>query len=321
MYLPFAAERLLAHFADTSLGGPGPQHVQHYQASSRRALEHRARVHTGQGLPAGRQCDDLDHQVEKDERFWVASALLSIYYSEDRVAALTRLLQSCLGERPPMQGLATWQEALGDTNKLKLYFEVNLPAPRRYKEYLGGHLSERTLLPWLREIAAARSYRPEGATKVDAMLVAPATGFAVAFEAKVLSDVSTHTRYDGLRNQLARNIDVLLDDHDDLQPPLSRRRRDRTCLVLLTPQAFKEQRSARLYGWLMDGYRRDTTLLASHLPHRRADELATIPARLGWTTWEECERIEPGACSWLSSAGSRQTKAVSGSSGTPDSGG
>lgn len=224
MYLPFTPELMLQHFADTSLGAPGPQHLQHYEASSRRALDHEARVHVGQGLPAGRQCDDLDHQVEKDERFWVATALLSIFHSQNRIQTLTEFLRSCLGEQPPVPGLESWQEALGDADKLKLYFEVNLPAPASYKDDLARHLDERTILPWLREVAGARASGPEGTTKVDAMLIAPATGFSVAFEAKVLSDVSTHTRFDGLRNQLARNIDVLLDRHDDLQWPLNQRR-------------------------------------------------------------------------------------------------
>ncbi len=300
VYLPFTSERLMAHFADTSLGGPGPQHLQHYQASSRRALKHEARVHAGHGLPSGRQCDDLDHQVEKDERFWVVSALMSIFHDRNRVGALTALLTEALGDRPPVEGLATWAEALGDPEQLRLFFEVNLSAPRAHKRYLRDHLRDHVLLPWLREAASGSSL--EGATKVDAMLIAPKTGFAVMFEAKVLSDASTHTRYDATRNQIARTVDVLMDRQDDLQPPLNQRRPERTCLVLLTPQVFMDRPSTRLYGWLMDSYRRDTSLLAEHLPHRGVDRLAVIPPRLGWTTWEKCERIKPRACAWLSSA-------------------
>jgi hypothetical protein len=37
-------------------------------------------------------------------------------------------------------------------------------------------------------IAAQGGHALEGATKVDAMLIAPETGFAVLFEAKVLAD-------------------------------------------------------------------------------------------------------------------------------------
>jgi hypothetical protein len=40
----------------------------------------------------------------------------------------------------------------------------------------------------------------------------PYSGVAVIFEAKVLSDVSTHVRFDLTRNQLARTIDVMLEE-------------------------------------------------------------------------------------------------------------
>ena len=54
------------------------------------------------------------------------------------------------------------------------------------------------------------------------MLLAPATGVAVIFEAKVLSDISTHVTFDLARNQLARSIDVMLEVNSALAaPPLT----------------------------------------------------------------------------------------------------
>jgi hypothetical protein len=67
------------------------------------------------------------------------------------------------------------------------------------------------------------------------MLLAPATGVAVIFEAKVLSDISTHVTFDLARNQLARTIDVILEANPALPAPLSLRNPERTFLVLLTP--------------------------------------------------------------------------------------
>jgi hypothetical protein len=67
------------------------------------------------------------------------------------------------------------------------------------------------------------------------MLVAPASGIAVIFEAKVLSDISTHVTFDLARNQLARSIDVMLEANPALPAPLSHRKPERTFLVLLTP--------------------------------------------------------------------------------------
>jgi hypothetical protein len=120
----------------------------------------------------------------------------------------------------------------------------------------------------------------------------------------VLSDASSGIEFDAMRNQVARNIDVMLDANPTLPMPLSARDPDRTCLVLVTPELFRRFPSSRLYGWLLTNYRTDPKLLADHLPHRGAAALAGVGSRLGWLTWEECNRIVPGACAWLPGAGS-----------------
>ena len=74
----------------------------------------------------------------------------------------------------------------------------------------------------------------EGTTRTDAMLLA-ANGVAAIFEAKVLSDISSHVTFDLARNQLARNIDVMLDANPTLAAPLNLRKPERTFLVRLTP--------------------------------------------------------------------------------------
>lgn len=297
-YLPFSRGQLLQHFAKVGGGGGTPYaHLRHYLESARRNLQHVDLVEHPR--PVGsRLCHALDHQVEKDERFWVVSTLMSIFHSDDRVGRLTALLTAALGPTPPSVGdMGTWGEALGDPAELRLYFEVNLPAPPAYKLWLGEHQMGHNLLPYLIDKAAGQGL--EGTTKVDAMLVAPGTGFAVVFEAKVLSDASSHTTYDATRNQLARNIDVLLDHHGTLQPPLTARCPERSFFVLLTPEVFKADPNSRLYGSLMTAYTQDRAALKAHLPYRSDTDLAGASKRLGWTTWEECRRILPGACGWL----------------------
>jgi hypothetical protein len=251
----------------------------------------------------------LGHQIEKDERFWVVAALLAAFHADDRTDALTAVLRDALGPVPPVAGLGTWAEALGPEQDLQLYFEVNLPAPSGYKRALARDLGAHTLVPWQRTIAEGYVQRAgedgvpalEGATKVDAVLLAPSTGFAVAFEAKVLSDTSSHTTYDARRNQIARNLDVLLDDHSKsgLRGGPAQRRPDLTCFVLLTPEVFRKQPSARLYGHLMKRYEADAEALREHLPHRDLVELAGLRGRLGWTSWERLADLVPGACRWL----------------------
>jgi hypothetical protein len=120
------------------------------------------------------------------------------------------------------------------------------------------------------------------------MLLAPATGVAVIFEAKVLSDISTHVTFDLARNQLARSIDVMLEVNPALAAPLNLRKPERTFLVLLTPALTQPGRAgeaiskSRLYGWLMPAYKDpNSSLLRQHLPHRDGSELAEAAERLG----------------------------------------
>jgi hypothetical protein len=105
------------------------------------------------------------------------------------------------------------------------------------------------------------------------MLLAPATGAAALFEAKVLSDCSATVTYDALRNQLARNVDVMLERQDRLPEPLCSRDPDRSAFVLLTPKLFKDHPRSRLYGWLLRDYRAN--------PDNLAEDLGPDPLR--WT--------------------------------------
>jgi hypothetical protein len=199
-----------------------------------------------------------------------------------------------------MDGLATWEQALGDPEKLGLFFEVSLPSPQDYQLGLIPLLEQRILVPYVLESARETRGRPlEGATKVDALLIGPETGFAVVFEAKVLADASGSIGFDVLRNQLARNIDVMLQPNPGLEKPLSERRPERSCFVLLTPEIFRNHPESRLYGWLMRDYRSSAAALKRDLPHRPVADLAAVTRRLGWLTWEDCDRILPGACPWL----------------------
>ena len=90
-------------------------------------------------------------------------------------------------------------------------------------------------------------------THVDSMLLAPETGTAVIFEAKVLSDLSTKADFDLTRSQLARIIDVALEP-DAGRHPLPSRIPDRTHVVMLTPetlsQAYPSRRRTESASWV-----------------------------------------------------------------------
>jgi hypothetical protein len=302
-YLPFTADQLRGHFAPVHGPGDRDRHLRYYRASVEETRKHDELLRGGdKPTPAQTR---LGRQMEKDERFWVAAALMSLYHADGgrgRAELFARLLKRA-GLRPP-PGFPRWQDALAGA--LELFFEVNLPSPGRYRAWLRQHLDERTPIPYLKRQAKTPGTRLEGATKADAMLLAPQTGAAVIFEAKVLSDISAHVIFDLARNQLARSIDVMLEANPSLAAPLNLREPERTFLVLLTPAltqpgpAGDAISKSRLYGWLIPAYQDPgSSLLRQHLPHRDSAELAAAAARLGGASWEDCNAVAPGACSWL----------------------
>jgi hypothetical protein len=301
-YLPFTADQLQGHFAPVLSAGEKNRHLRYYQASIDRASEYDDRNSCGiKPTPAQTR---LGRQMEKDERFWVAAALMALYHADagrTRAEAFGGLLKRAR-LRPP-SGFRHWTDAL--SGPLDLFFEVNLPSPRCYRAWLGDHLDERVPIPYLRESVTAPRSRLEGPTHADAMLLAHDTRVAIIFEAKVLSDVSTHVTFDVARNQLARTIDAML-EAPVLRPPLSSRQPERTFLVLLTPALMQPKRAgnaagkSRLYGWLMPAYQdHGNSLLRQHLPHRDDHDLAKATKRLGWASWEDCNAVVPHACQWL----------------------
>lgn len=202
-YLPFTENELRARFADVHRGGDADRHLKYYKSSLKRV---RAYAERDESTPPTRSAMRYGRQIEKDERFWVATALMSLYVRQPELRQ-TRFAQlMAQAELPPPSRWSCWEDALG--GPLDLYFEVNLPAPPDYRANLGINLKRQMPIPHLQHLAR-RSGRFEGTTKVDALLVS-ATGVAVFFEAKVLSDVSSHVEYDITRNQLARLIDVSL---------------------------------------------------------------------------------------------------------------
>ena len=276
--------------------------MKYYLDSAAAAAEYRALVNRG-GRPTQSQLA-RGRQMEKDERFWIVSALMNLFHSKGELDRPTLFadLMARASIRPP-EAFGSWQAAFA--GGLHLYFETNLPSPPSYRSWLQGHLRKRVLVPYLHEAASRAGSRVEGATKLDAMLVAPRTGVAVAFEAKVLSDASHSITNDVLRNQIARIIDTLLDRNPTLMPPLDQRVPAYSYFVLVTPEVFRHENNddflgGRLYSWLMRAYLDpDDILLKKHLSHRGPDQLAGVPARIGWTTWDDMNLVLPGSCPWL----------------------
>ncbi len=296
IYLPFTAKELHTHFVSQP-----EEHLKYYQKSAQRYQEFLAKHPKTAGVPLTEV--KIPRQIEKDERFWTVTALKSVFDSPSRIKLLSQLLNSAYGAQPPLEGINSWQDCLeGD---LKLFFEARIPSPLSYVNWLRNHLPQRQLIPYVLDAARRDNARTlEGPTHTDAMFLNTSNGFAWIIEAKVLSDVSYLISFDNFRNQIARNIDVMLGDekkdkvqsHNDL---LGKREPNRSLFALCTPKCFKEKPSSRLYGWLMKDYCTNPSALKRDLPHRENLNCPALASRLAWITFEEINDILPGSCPWF----------------------
>lgn len=291
IYLPFTVRNLRQHFisdVDAQLDYFTKSASRYHQFLTKHP------VTTGISLTKAKTF----RQIEKDERFWTVTTLKNIFDDPSRERILAQLLSKTYGSSPPISGLSTWEECLnGD---LHLYFEACLPSPQSYVKWLRSNLSHRQMVPYVLDAAARKNARTlEGATHVDAMFLNLTNGFAWLIEAKVLSDISYLVSFDNFRNQIIRNIDVMLENNSSLGAGLEKRDPERSLFGLLTPACFRDLTQSRLYGWLMRDYRSKPSSLARDLCHRPTVDWPQISRRMGWFTFEECEKMKPGSCPWL----------------------
>lgn len=298
-YLPYAPTELAEHMPPVGVMREerADGWLRHFVESAENERRFRSEHPDPRGLSATQVRRAL--QVDKDERFWIAAAIMRLARPDDASERLATVLSSVYGEIPPVG--TSWESLLDGT--IHLYLEAALPSPPAYKAWLADNV-DRHPVRYVRSAARKRGsdgIRPnlEARTNVDALVVVPETGFGLVVEAKVLSDVASYVTFDPARNQIARNVDVMLEHNRDLPSPMSMRAPDRSFFLLITPQLFMDHPTSRLYGWLMGEYRRDASALARDLPHRGAAELDGLERRLGWTSWEQVARLYPDACPWI----------------------
>ena len=294
-YLPFTEKQLRDHFVkvDSDKSDNIEKHIQYYKKN----IENYSKYESGQIIP--RKDVATIRQIEKDERFWTASTMMSIYYSNNRTAELSELLTIAFGPVPPLDSFNSWEECLdGD---LELFFEPNLPSPPDYLEWLQKNASKHQFIPYLLEHAKKSNgeFRKdlEGATNVDALWLNKTNGFSVLIEAKVLSDISSQITYDSMRNQLVRNLDVMLEANKELSEPLHLRNPNRSLLLLLTPKTFKDYPTTRLYGYKYKDYKSNPESIGKDLQHRKLskEQCTDYSKRIGWITWVDCKIIKKNA--------------------------
>lgn len=301
-YLPFKEDILIKHFAPLGKNKKANRnHLKYYLRSIEKYEDYKSDNILGKPLHKTKgPC-----QIQKDERFWTVNTLLNIFYSKNRVNELCVLFEKAFGRKVPISiEVNSWEKCFSSDN-LKLYFEVDLPSPISYKDYLcplyeKGNIQEHQIIPFI--IASAHGKKTlEGSTQVDALIVNPDNGFNVLIEAKVLSDISIGVTYDVVRNQIVRNIDVMLEKNDKLCDILKKRDPNKSLFLLLTPQLFKDNSSSRLYGYKIREYQdknKGVDALIKDLPHRKEEDLQDIPSRIGWLTWEDFKEVNKKCSPW-----------------------
>jgi len=298
IYLPFTEAQLKSRFAkvgkNEDCAPTADKHIEYYKKSLRNYEEYLRRNPDRKAKPISEL--KVPCQIEKDERFWIAACMMTILFSENRLRELTDVFKHAYGSTPPIAEIDSWEECF--EGLLDLFFEPNLPSPAPYKEWLFLNCKKRHLIPYILDSAYGKK-NLEGPTNVDAMLLNAPNGFAVVIEAKVLSDISYQITYDVIRNQIARNIDVMLENNPELCEPLKHRDPEKTLFLLVTPRIFKNNPTTRLYGYKFNEYKNDPSCLGRDLPHRTGCDLESISRRLGWLTWEDFKDVNQNCCKWL----------------------
>lgn len=294
VYLPFTRDQLKKHFKNV-------KHLEYFADSAKRHSEFIARHGSNVAKMSITKEVRLNRQIEKDERFWTVCTLKSVF----DVGKFADILRMGFGYKPPIPEFIDSDECVGIQHDQELFFEVAISSPQVYRQAIKSRFLNNDavahLIPYVVD-AGRRRTSYEGSTKVDAVFVNQRTGFSVIFEAKLTSDISCDVTFDPFRNQLARNIDVMIDGKQDsfLGSDPSKR-----LFALLTPRVFKEKPSTRYYGLLFHEYKRNPNTLQEHLSHRNPQLLVGVPDRLGWLSFEDCRDICPSCCPWLRPQGIR----------------
>ncbi|MFN7919076.1 MAG: hypothetical protein U0Q16_03210 [Bryobacteraceae bacterium] len=141
-------------------------------------------------------------------------------------------------------------------------------APKAYEASSRERMRASEILTWRERSLDMNPV--EGPSEIDISF--EGRGYAVYVEAKLGSDVSLSTTYDPERNQIARNIDCLLEFCGKQRP--------------IFWMFVRDRQPTRAYTQLMSRYQ-DATELRRSLPHREVARLEEVASGLAVLTWAE----------------------------------
>jgi len=150
---------------------------------------------------------------------------------------------------------------------------VPVPAPPDYENRSRARMARSENPDWVARSTVGRPV--EGVSEIDIVFsMQKQVGFV---EAKLNSDISMTTTYDPQRNQIARNIDCLLESAGDRTP----------FFWMLTA----DRGPGRSYTQMIQEYREDPDVLVSALPHRSPDVIQVVARNLTIVLWKDVLRI------------------------------
>lgn len=190
---------------------------------------------------------------------WLTWNTLQLLAAQHPVDWWERLMPAAMRKNPDLELPAALQP--------RLSFWQAVASPDDYQEE-----SRRRMLRSRNPLWAARaaSTAPvEGPSEID--VTVEAENLIVFIEAKLGSDISMNTTYDPHRNQIARNIDCLIE----------RAGSKAAAFWMLV----RDEDPARAYVQLMESYKADPELLSRDLPHRSVEQLDAISRNLTILRW------------------------------------
>lgn len=167
IYMPFDEDKLREHFVQLKNDKATiDKHLAKYKKSIENYVFHETNMAVEKKIK-------LIRQIEKDETFWTASSLMTIFHSTNRTTELINLLRIAFGEKPPLDNFTNWTDCL--TGELNLFFEPNIPSPKVYLDWLKNNVPVRNFIPYILDKARNKKndFRSdlEGATNVDALII------------------------------------------------------------------------------------------------------------------------------------------------------
>ena len=151
-----------------------------------------------------------------------------------------------------------------------------VPSPLAYEAASRVRMRESGNREWV--LRAQNPDPVEGSSEIDVTF--EHDQFLVFVEAKLGSDISMDTKYDPQRNQIARNIDCLIEKAGD-----------RTPVFWLM---VRDEAPDRAYVQLMNAYKADPTILARELPHRDPSKLHEVSRNLTTLLWSDFSELVCG---------------------------